>query len=310
MCELIFFQPFFKQVLWGGHKLRDLYGYPIPGDDTGEAWGVSAHPWGASVVRGGTYDGQSLESLWNHHRELFGHMEGREFPLLVKMIDANDHLSIQVHPDDEYAFCHENGSRGKSEFWYILDCGEDADIVIGHHARSRRELKEMIDAGRWDELLKTSPIHKGDFFYIPAGTLHAIRKGTLLLEIQQNSDITYRLYDYGRLQDGRPRPLHLKEGMDVISCPYVYRDTQGAAEDHGAYVVHTLASGPYFTVARWNIKTHASIRQNEPFMILNVTEGCGTLDQYSVMAGDHILIPAGYGTLHCQGAMELIATHV
>lgn len=310
MNELLFFKPFFKQVLWGGHKMRDVYNYPIPGDDTGEAWVISANAHGASTILGGTYEGQSLASLWQNHRELFGGMEGTEFPLLVKIIDANDHLSIQVHPDDEYAFIHENGSQGKTECWYILDCNEDTDIIIGHHAKSREELKQMIQENRWDELLRKFPIHKGDFFYIPAGTIHAIRKGTLLLEVQQNSDTTYRLYDYGRLQDGKPRQLHLKESMDVITCPHTDRDTQGPTEDHGTYETCTLVNGPYFTVTRWNIKTHVSISQNYPFMLLDVIAGQGTLDEYQAKAGDHILVPFGYGMIRCQGAMELIATHI
>lgn len=309
MSELIFFKPFFKQVLWGGSKMRDFYGYSIPGDDTGEAWVISANPHGASIVRGGTYDGQSLASLWDNHRELFGGMPGREFPLLVKIIDANDHLSIQVHPDDEYAFCHENGSQGKTECWYILDCDEDADIIIGHHAGSRQELEQMIAAGQWDSLLRKLPIHRGDFFYIPAGTVHAIRKGTLLLEVQQNSDTTYRLYDYGRLQNGKPRQLHLKESMDVIACPHMDRHTRSAEEDHGDYRLCTLVDGPYFTVTRWNVKTHVSVSQNYPFMLVDVTAGSGTLNDRPVKAGDHILVPAGFGMLHCQGVMELVTTH-
>lgn len=310
MSELIFFKPFFKQVLWGGHKMRDVYGYPIPGDNTGEAWVISANPHGASTVQGGTFDGQTLENLWNDHRELFGNMEGKEFPLLVKIIDANDHLSIQVHPDDKYAFHNENGSQGKTECWYILDCDEGADIIIGHHAQSRKELEQMINDGQWDKLLRKLPIHKGDFFYIPAGTVHAIRKGTLLLEVQQNSDTTYRLYDYGRLQDGKPRQLHLKESLDVILCPHTDSETRGPVEDHGAYQMCTLVAGPYFTVTKWDLKTHVSISQNHPFMIIDITSGNGTLDNYQVKAGDHILVPAGYGTLQCQGAMELVTTHI
>lgn len=310
MGELIFFKPFFKQVIWGGSKMRDVYGYSIPGDDTGEAWVISANPHGTSTVCKGTYNGQSLEDLWNGHRELFGNLEGKEFPLLVKIIDANDHLSIQVHPDDTYAFHHENGSQGKTECWYILDCDEGADIIIGHHAKSREELEQMVAAGQWDTLLRKLPIHKGDFFYIPSGTVHAIRKGTLLLEVQQNSDTTYRLYDYGRLQDGRPRQLHLKESMDVILCPHTDRDTKRAVEHHEGYEVCTLADGPYFTVIKWDVKTHVSISQNYPFMLIDVTAGSGTLDNCQVKAGDHILVPAGYGTLRCQGAMELIATHI
>lgn len=309
MSELIFFNPFFKQVLWGGSKMRDFYGYSIPGDHTGEAWVISANPHGASIVRGGTYDGQSLTSLWENHRELFGGMKGKEFPLLVKIIDANDHLSIQVHPDDRYASLHENGSQGKTECWYILDCDQDADIIIGHHARNREELQQMIGGGRWDELLRKFPIRKGDFFYIPAGTIHAIRKGTLLLEVQQNSDTTYRLYDYGRLQDGKPRQLHLKESMDVITCPHTDADTMGAVQKYDGYETRILVDGPYFSVDKWDIKTQVSISQLYPFMLIDVISGDGMLDTRHVKAGDHILVPAGYGTVHCQGHMELIITH-
>lgn len=310
MSELIFFKPFFKQVLWGGHKLRDFYGYSIPGDDTGEAWVISANPHGASVVEGGTYDGRTLAELWDNHRELFGGMEGKEFPLLVKIIDANDHLSIQVHPDDAYAFHHENGSQGKTECWYILDCDRDADIIIGHHARSRHELEEMIRGGQWDRLLRRLPIHKGDFFYIPSGTVHAIRKGTLLLEVQQNSDTTYRLYDYGRLQDGKPRQLHLQQSMDVINCPHTDENTRKETEDHHGYQVCTLVDGRYFTVTHWNIQTHVSISQNYPFMLIDITAGSGLLDNCAVKAGDHILAPSGYGPIRAQGAMKLITTHI
>ncbi len=309
MNELIFFKPFFKQVLWGGHKMRDYYKYPIPGDDTGEAWVISSNPHGQSTVFGGTYDGKTLGELWEQHRELFGGMEGEEFPLLVKVIDANDHLSIQVHPDDDYAFRHENGSQGKTECWYILDCDEGADIVIGHHARTREELEQMIQEERWDDLLRKFPIHKGDFFYIPSGTVHAIRRGTLLLEVQQNSDTTYRLYDYGRLQDGRPRQLHLKQSMDVITCPHREQNTVGPTENHASYETCALVKGTYFTVDRWNVKTEAIIRQNYPFMLIDVTAGEGTLNKAAVKAGDHLLVPSGCKTVEAAGEMELIITH-
>ncbi len=310
MRELIFFEPYYKQVLWGGHKMRDFYGYPIPGDDTGEAWAISANPHGQSIVRGGTYDGQTLKQLWDCHRELFGDIEGEDFPLLVKIIDANDHLSIQVHPDDEYMFRQGQGNLGKTECWYILDCDEDGDIIIGHHAQNQKELEQMVNDGQWDKLLRKLPIHKGDFFYIPAGTVHAIRKGTLLLEVQQNSDTTYRLYDYGRLQDGKPRQLHVKESLDVISCPHKNIDTKGNLEDHGIYEVCTLVKSPYFTVTRWNIKTQASISQSYPFMLIDVISGNGVLDGKEIKAGDHMMLPAGYGMIHTQGSMELITTYI
>ncbi len=310
MGELMFFEPYFKQVLWGGHKMRDFYGYTIPGEDTGEAWVVSANPHGQSVVRGGTYDGKGLAELWKDHRELFGNLEMDEFPLLVKMIDANDHLSIQVHPDDAYASARERGGRGKTECWYILDCGEKADIIIGHHAQTKEELKSMAEAGEWDRLLRRLPVHKGDFFYIPAGTVHAICKDTLLLEIQQNSDITYRLYDYGRLQNGKPRELHLEQGLDVITCPYRDFGEAGSFEEHGSYRKRMLIKSHYFTVEQWVVGAGAVLVQDHPFLLMDITSGSGTLDGAAVKAGDHILAPFGYGTMHVEGELELITTYL
>ncbi|MDE7297629.1 MAG: mannose-6-phosphate isomerase, partial [Lachnospiraceae bacterium] len=134
MREVIFLEPVFKEMIWGGTRLREDFQYEIPGDHTGECWAVSAHPNGDCTVKSGRFQGESLSRLWKEHRELFGGEEGEVFPLLVKIIDAKADLSIQVHPDDAYAKEHENGSLGKTECWYILDCDPDAKIVIGHHA--------------------------------------------------------------------------------------------------------------------------------------------------------------------------------
>ena len=147
---------------------------------------------------------------------------------MIKIIDARDDLSVQVHPDDIYAGVHEEGSLGKTECWYILDCIPNASLVVGHNADTKQEMQEMIAEGRWNTLLKRSSIGIGDFFQIEPGTVHAIRRETMILEIQQSSDITYRLYDYDRLQNGVPRPLHLEKCMDVIRFPHsdnmVHRD--------------------------------------------------------------------------------------
>ena len=153
------------------------------------------------------------------HPEVFGKVDSDRFPLLIKIIDAKDDLSIQVHPDDDYAKVHENGSLGKTECWYILDCKKNATIVIGHNSRTKEELSRMIHEGKWSEFIREIPIKKGDFLQIDPGTVHAIKGGTLILETQQNSDITYRVYDYGRLSNGKPRELHIDKSIDVITVP-------------------------------------------------------------------------------------------
>ena len=310
MRELLFMKPYCRDMIWGGEKLKQIYGYETHSDHVGEAWVVSAHQDGQSVVDGGTYQGATLKELWEQHRELFGDLEGDKFPLLVKLIDARDNLSIQVHPDDAYAAVHEHGEKGKTECWYVVDCDEGADIIIGHKAQTREELKILVDAGRWDELLNVLPIHPGDFFFIPAGTVHAIRSGTLILETQQNSDITYRLYDYGRLQDGKPRKLHLSQSLDVIRCPHSIPETREAEEQLCGARRQVLVRCPLFTVTKWNVEERYTMEQPFPFLIVDVLEGKGSVNGRPVKKGDHFIAPSGSGTLQFEGELLLITSHI
>lgn len=298
--EVLFLQPVFKEMIWGGQRLRSDFGYEIPGDQTGECWAISAHKNGDCKVTGGTYDGQSLSRLWSEHRELFGNYPGDTFPLLIKIIDAKEDLSIQVHPNDAYAKEHENGSLGKTECWYILDCEPDTDIVIGHNAKTKEELTQMIDEGRFDDLIRTQPVHKGDFFQIDPGTVHAIKGGTLILETQQNSDITYRVYDYGRLTNGKPRELHVEKSKDVIKVPFELEQQSGDEE--------TLITCGYYTVKHYVVDGERALIQDQPFMNLSVIDGEGTLDGRSLKKGDHLILPAGYGDFTLKGHMELITS--
>ena len=220
MREIIFLNPVLKETVWGGKRLSE-YGYELPSDRVGEAWAISAHPNGDCTISGGAFGGMHLSELWKNHRELFGRDAGERFPLLTKIIDAERDLSIQVHPDDAYAKLHENGSLGKTECWYILDAVPGAKIVIGHNAKNRDEVRSMIEGKRWSEFIREVPVRKGDFFFIDPGTVHAIKGGTLLLETQQSSDVTYRVYDYDRPgSDGKPRALHIAESIDVIKAPF------------------------------------------------------------------------------------------
>lgn len=185
----------------GGTKLRDAFGYALPSERTGECWAVSAHAHGSSAVKNGPLAGKTLDQVWQDHPEVFGFPDGKVFPLLVKLLDANMDLSVQVHPDDDYATLHENGDLGKTECWYIIDCKDDAELILGHHASTKEDFKRLMESGDWNGLLRRIKIKPGDFFYVPSGTLHALCEGTLVLEIQQNSDTTYRVYDYDRCND-------------------------------------------------------------------------------------------------------------
>ena len=150
--EILFLNPCLKDVVWGGKKLRDEFHYEGAGDSTGECWGISAHPNGDDTVKNGEFAGMKLSELYKTHRELFGNIQAEEFPLLVKIINADADLSIQVHPDDAYAREHEGCPYGKTECWYVMDCPEDASLVIGHHAKTREELARMIHEDRYEEL--------------------------------------------------------------------------------------------------------------------------------------------------------------
>ena len=312
MSELLFMKPFCREVIWGGTALHDRYGYETEGDHTGEAWVVSDRPEGQSVVKNGEFKGKTLKELWDEHRELFGNIEGEDFPLLIKLIDAHDHLSVQVHPDDEYARVNEN-DVGKTECWYVVDCDDNADIVIGHKAQSKDELREMIRGERWDDLINVMPIHKGDFFFIPSGTVHAIRKGTLILEVQQNSNLTYRLYDYGRLQDGKPRELHIDKSIDVIPCPQIYKETKKEPVCGEGFMRQVLVECPLFTVEKLEIKkpkTEVNVQNNDGFLAVNVLEGSGTVNGDKISMGDHFIAPSDVKELNITGNLKLITSHI
>lgn len=321
--DMILLNPVFKQMIWGGNRMREEYGYDIPGDDTGECWAISAHPQGDCTVTSGEYAGMKLSELWDMHRELFGNADGDRFPLLTKIIDAQRDLSIQVHPDDIYAKEREQGSLGKMECWYVLDCDENATIIIGHHATTKQELEEMVYGARWKELIREIPVKKGDFFQINPGCVHAIKGGTLILETQQNSDVTYRLYDYDRLQDGKLRPLHIQQSLDVITVPYVETIVRGQADfqenaasknnklsDASKKTVNEwfeqLITCEYYTVWKANLNGSATIVQDQKFLLGSVIEGQAVVNGHEVKKGTHFILPYGLDDLQIEGNATFI----
>jgi len=297
MSELIFLKPVFKEMIWGGNKMKSSFGYPIDNDDTGECWAISAHANGDDTVLNGRFAGKTLSSLWNDEREsVFGGFNSPVFPLLTKIIDAKSDLSVQVHPDDAYAAANENGSLGKTECWYILDCEPGTEIVVGHNAKDKKELADMIHEGRFEELIRKQPIKKGDFFQIDPGTVHAIKGGTLILETQQSSDITYRLYDYGRLQNGKPRQLHLEKSIDVIKCPYEANSLERSVKTYadGAITETTLVDGVFYNVKHVAASGSSEVKLplGGKFDLVSVVEGSATVCGEKVKKGDHFIVPA------------------
>ncbi len=252
-----------------------------------------------------------MSVLYKEHRELFGGIGAEEFPLLVKIIDAKQDLSIQVHPDDAYVKEHESCPYGKTECWYVMDCPAEAKLVIGHHAKTRQELADMIHEGRYEELIRQIPIKKGDFIQITPGTVHAIKGGFTILETQQSSDITYRVYDYGRLVDGKERPLHVKQSIDVINVPDKAGDeavshTDGLSDD----VMNLLIDCDFYKVWKLQVEDGLTVEQKYPFLLASVLEGEGSVDGTPVKKGAHFILPAGYGDIVFAGSMELILSTV
>ena len=310
MSDLIKLTPIFHEKIWGGRQLETVFGYDIPEGPIGECWAISAHPNGDCQIAEGPYAGHTLSWLWAEHRELFGNCEGKEFPLLIKILDAKDDLSIQIHPNDEYAAEHENGSLGKTECWFILDCKENATLVVGHNAKSREELEQMIQEGKWKEFIREIPIKPGDFIQIDPGTVHAIKGGTLLLETQQSSDITYRVYDYDRLSNGKPRQLHITQSIDVITVPAKSAENSVVHTEKKDDAIQQLICCPYYTVYRIDVEHRVETWQDKPFVLMSVVEGEGTLNGTPLKNGDHLILPDGYGKVELQGRMQIIASTI
>ena len=312
MTEPLFLAPIFKERLWGGTKLTS-FGYQIPSNQTGECWAFAAHQNGQSVVKEGKYKGSSLGDLWEKHRDLFGNIKGDRFPLLTKILDANQDLSVQVHPNDEYANIHANGEFGKTECWYIIDCKENAEIIYGHHAKTKEELISMIEDAEWNKLLRRVKVKPGDFFYVPSGTIHAIGEGIVILETQQNSDTTYRLYDYDRRDsEGNLRELHLNESIEVTAVPFTSNQITTRYEKIDDLSVTTFIESPYFSVHKWELNGSASLQQQKPFLLVSVIEGNGELisegETYKFKKGDHFILPNGFGKYSIVGKAELITS--
>ncbi len=307
--SILFLEPILREYIWGGDRLRTEYGYDIPSDHTGECWAISAHPSSDCTVSDGIYKGSTLSSLWKDHRELFGSFESDIFPLLIKIIDAKADLSIQVHPDDEYASAHE-GALGKSECWYVLDCDEGATIIIGHHAKDKHELESMIKAGDWKHFLREIPIKKRDFFQIDPGCLHAIKAGTLILETQQNSDITYRVYDYDRLSDGKKRPLHVQQSIDCIKTPYKQRLANQRTEKTLKHATLThLVDTKYYSVDRIRVLGEYEMKTSKFFTNVSIIDGQGSINGRQIGKGVHFIIPSVYDSVTFDGDMEMIVSY-
>lgn len=310
-----------KDYIWGGNRLREEYGKQLDSDRIAESWELSCHKDGQSVIIGGEYDGRTLSDyIAAKGKDVLGTNCARfeYFPVLIKLIDAKDNLSVQVHPSNDYALRVE-GEYGKTEMWYIVDCDEGAELLYGFkHSISKEEFAQRIADNTLLEVTNNVPVHKGDVFFIESGTLHAIGKGILIAEIQQNSNTTYRIYDYGRVgKDGKPRELHVEKAKDVTELiPPKYPTTaQGAPEKTEGGVKTLLRSCEYFNVNKLEIdgtmKITAGSGSFESMLVLDgsfeVTYGA---EKLSAVKGDSLFADAGTGDIAITGKGTVILTDI
>ena len=316
------FKPLYKDYLWGGRSLERL-GKSLPETIVAESWEISAHHDGMNIIASGEYAGRTLEDLvLTLGERLLGSQSYQKyqntFPLLLKLIDANEWLSVQVHPDDDYARIHEH-DFGKTEMWYVLEAQPGAQILYGL-ARdiTREDFKEILESSKISEVLKSVPVHTGDVIYIPAGTIHAAGKGILIAEVQQNSNATYRLYDYDRKNpDGTSRPLHLAKALDSIDFANVLRQGKYEGLDYvkDGLSIRIIIADPHFCAEIIEVTQEASLlADGQTFMAYTFLSGSAVIEwatgSINVRAGESVLIPANLGHYKLKGNAKALRAYI
>ncbi|GMB01157.1 type I phosphomannose isomerase catalytic subunit [Pelosinus sp. IPA-1] len=298
------FTPIYKERIWGGNNLGKVFGRQLPGDCIGESWEISDHDSDTSIVINGNLAGKKLNELMVDFKErLMGKKFKNQnyFPLLIKIIDANDKLSIQVHPEDKYAYQVE-GEDGKTEAWYVINAKEDARIVYGLRKNiTKADFIKAVESNHIDETLKVEPVVPGDMIFVPAGTVHALLEGVMVYEVQQNSDTTYRVYDYDRVgDDGKKRELHIKKAIEVIN----FKEQPGCSFKSNS--IHCQ----YFNMEKMMIQGEKIEKTNNQFIIYCVTAGTGEIIYKDTIeflhAGETVLIPACLDNFKIKGNIELL----
>lgn len=309
--------PVFKQYLWGGDNLMKKFDKPVPDGFAAESWEVSCHRDGLSLVANGEYKDQVLRDvIFANSEAMLGKSDTETFPLLLKLLDANDKLSVQVHPDNEFAAKYEDGELGKTEMWYVVDAKPDAKLIYGlKEGTTPQAFEKAIQNGTLEELLNYVPVKKGDSFFIPSGTVHAICEGLVIAEIQQSSNTTYRVYDYNRTdKDGNKRPLHVEKAIlatDYNAGTGSNLPKEVVSVDGGTYQI--IAECEYFTVIKYSCEKAMTVSKTNQFEMLICTDGNGSIGydgiDYEFKAGDSFFIPAAISDYIIKGKCEILRSH-
>ncbi|AGX42244.1 type I phosphomannose isomerase catalytic subunit [Clostridium saccharobutylicum] len=304
------FKNLYYERIWGGkdlEKFRDN----VPSGIIGESWDIACHKNGTGTVINGQLRGKSFDEIIKKYGErLLGkEISSQEFPLLIKLITAQDKLSVQVHPDDEYANRVEKDS-GKTEAWYVVDAQEGASLIVGTKDCDKEKFKKAINEGKLDKYLNKIPVKKGDFFYVQSGLVHAICEGVLIAEIQQSSDTTYRVYDYNR-----GREIHVDKALEVIDFNLKGENSQGIVIKKNGYDKTYLCLSKYFTIQKYEVTDSVKEDSDEKrFYLFTCVEGNGTIKYHGgeekILMGDSILIPATLGEYELVGNFTLLKSYV
>lgn len=312
-------KPAIKDYLWGGTKLKTDFGFETEKEIAAEAWMLSCHKDGMNIVLNGEHKGKTLnevleiwgESALGNNAEKFSY-----FPILIKLIDAKQKLSVQVHPDDEYALANE-GEFGKTEMWYIVDCEPDAKLAYGFKKNiNKAQFEKRIKDNTLDEVINYVPVKKGDVFFIEAGTLHAIGEGILIAEVQQNSNTTYRVSDYGRLgADGKPRELHIEKAIEVtnLKTPNIPYGDIGRVIVNNKNTIKELAVCDKFFANLLELNTQIELYSPESFVSLIVLDGNVSIkwsdSEIIAKKGDSVFVPACLKAV-LSGQAEILYSYV
>lgn len=317
-------KPAGKDYLWGGSRLNDDFSKEIDLEPLAETWECSTHPDGPSMVASGEHAGKLLPDVLTEHPEYIGTHPKTvpgQIPILIKLIDAKKDLSVQVHPDDEYAKKNENGQLGKTEMWYVLDASKNASLIYGFLRDMEKEVvKKNLERGTIEKYLQKVPVSKDDVFYIEAGQVHGIGAGALIAEIQENSNLTYRLYDYNRVdKHGNHRQLHIDKALEVANLKgsAAPRQPMRVLKYRKGSATELLCRCKYFQVERQLINTERNREMadfctgSNSFQVLLCTSGCGCLfepdgESINFFKGDCIFIPADSVPLKLHGKAQML----
>ncbi|WP_033159686.1 type I phosphomannose isomerase catalytic subunit [Mycoplasmoides alvi] len=301
--KIIFLKPYISQTIWGGKKLSN-YNYFCPYNTNGEAWNISAIPEKSSLIINKDLENITLLEFFEKNKNFFNNYS-KPYPLLTKIIDANDDLSVQVHPNDKYALKKHN-SYGKAECWYVLDCPANSSLIYGHKAKDLDELKKLVDNNEWNNLLLEKSVNIGDVIYVPPGTIHAIKKNILVFELQQSSDITYRFYDYDRKDiNGNKRELHIDDAFNVTYFPQnnlkIIRKSNSS---------NVLIESEFFKLEKINNNgKQVYYFPNAQWVQATVINGFGSIDNELISKGSTFLVAHNH-KFELNGSMELLISYI